>query len=294
MDEEGSRMKRAKWLFVSLALTMTLVLGTACDTGSDDSPLVGTNTSAIDTIGNFTSTDQAAFRGFIAPALGQAGGYQQAGIWVTGLGKVILEPDMAILSLGVEVRGSTVETARSEAADTMTGIIEVLKSSGIADRDIQTKYFNIYPEYTYHEINENGTRYDKQMLTGYRVSNTVIIKIRNLEIVGATIDDVVEAGSDAIRIQSIQFTVKDSSEAQVQARENAVLNALTKAAQFATLTGVTRGNLLYITESGGSTATARHLDGIEAVQFADSTVTPISAGELELQISVQVVFAIGN
>ena len=119
-------------------------------------------------------------------------------------------------------------------------------------------------------------------------------KISALEVVGTTRDDVVDVGGDAIRINSIQFIVEDASAARVQARENAVLDALAKADQFATLTGVTRGNLLFITESNGSVPQARSFVGMEAAAFADSAVTPISAGELELQISVQVVFAIGN
>jgi uncharacterized protein YggE len=291
VDEEDSAMKRAKWLLVSLALTMTMILVAACDTGADDLPLVGANTGGT---GSFTSAELVALAGSIAPALGQSGGYQQAGIGVTGFGKVTMEPDMALLSLGVEVRAETVEAARSEAAGAMTGIFEVLKARGIGDMDIQTKYFNIYPEYTYHEVNESGTRYNKQVLTGYRVSNTITAKIRDLEVVGTTIDDVVEVGGDAIRINSIQFIVEDASAARVQARENAVLDALAKADQFATLTGVTRGNLLFITESNSSVPQARSFVGMEAAAFADSAVTPISAGELELQISVQVVFAIGN
>jgi len=106
---------------------------------------------------------------------------------------------------------------------------------------------------------------------------------------------VAQAGGDATRIQSVRFSVEDSSAVQVQAREMAVLDALAKAKQFATLTGETRGNLLFISESGGSTPSVRSFDGMEASRLADSAVsTPVSAGELELQVSVQAVFAIGN
>lgn len=290
-------MKRITGLLMGLVLAAAMLLGAACDTGTEATPQVGANTGgtgSLGTLGNFNSAELAAFASSIAPALGQVGGSQQAGIWVAGLGKVTLVPDMALLSLGVEVRADTVEAARAEAAAAMTAIIEAIKARGIADRDIQTRYFNISPEYTYQEVYEDGRRYNKQVLTGYRVSNTVTAKIRDLDIVGATIDDVVGAGSDATRINSIQFTVEDSSAAQVQARESAVLDALAKADQFATLTGVTRGNLMFITESGSSVPQARSFDGMESAAFADSAVTPVSAGELELQVSVQAVFAIDS
>jgi uncharacterized protein YggE len=276
---------------------MTVILGTACSSEATGAPQDGSNTGGIGnlgTLGSLTSAELAAFAGSIAPALGQISGSQQAGIWVTGLGKVTLDPDLALLSLGVEVRADTVEAARAEAAAAMTGIIEALKARGIADEDIQTRFFNISPEYTYQEVYEDGRRYNKQVLTGYRVSNNVTAKIRDLDIVGATIDEVVQGGGDATRINSIRFTVEDASAASVQARERAVLDALAKADQFATLTGVARGSLLFITESGGSIPVARNFDGMEAAAFADSVVTPISAGELELQVSVQLVFAIGS
>ncbi|MDA0989022.1 MAG: SIMPL domain-containing protein [Chloroflexi bacterium] len=297
-------MKRTTGLLMELVLTAAMLLGAACNTGTEATPKVGANTGGTNNmtggftntgaLGSFTSADLASFANSIAPALGQVSSNQQAGIWVTGLGKVTLAPDLALLSLGVEVRANTVEAARAEAAAAMTGIIEALKARGIADKDIQTRYFNIYPEYTYQDVYENGGRYGKQILTGYRVSNTVTAKIRDLDIVGATIDDVVRAGGDVTRINSIQFTVEDASAAQMQARESAVLDALAKADQFATLTGVTRGNLLFITESGSSVPQARSFDGMEAAVFADSAVTPVSAGELELQVSVQAVFAIGS
>ena len=290
-------MKRAKWLLVGLTLAVVLTLGTACNTGAAETPPRGGSTGSINNIGplgDLTSVELASFMNSLSPSIGQGSHGRQAGIWVTGLGKVTLEPDLALLSQGVETRADTVEEARAEAAAAMTGIIEALKAKGIADKDIQTRYFNISPEYTYQEVYENGRSYRKQVLTGYRVTNTVTAKIRDLDIVGETIDDVVLAGGDASRIQSIRFTVEDSSAAQVQARESAVIDALAKADQFATLTGVTRGNLLFITESSGGVPVVQDFARIEAAPFADGVATPISAGELEVQVSVQAVFAIGS
>ena len=221
-----------------------------------------------------------------------SGSSGQSGIWVTGQGKVTLEPDLAILRLGVEARAKTVEEARAEAAVAMAGIRDALKSQGIADRDIQTRFFNIYPEYTYQEMYEDGRCYNKQVLTGYRVSNSVTVKVRDMDILGVTIDEVVAAGGDATRIDGIQFTIEDASVAQTQAREKAISDALVKAEQFASLTGVGRGSLLFITEVGGG-APAVYDYGVRAESFdAVSAPTSISTGELEVQVSVQAVFAI--
>ena len=294
-EEEDRKMKRAKWLLVSLTLTAVLTLGVACSSAAADTPQGGGitgGTNNIGALGDLTSVELAAFMSSLSPSVLQGSDNRQAGIWVTGLGKVTIEPDLTLLSLGVETRADTVEEARAAAAAAMTRIIDALKANGIADRDIQTRFFNISPEYTYQEVFEDGRRYNKQVLTGYRVTNSVTAKVRNLDVVGETIDDVVRAGGDASRIQSIRFTVEDSLTAQVQARESAMMDALAKADQLATLTGVTRGSLLFITESGGSVPVVRDFARLEAAAFADSVATPISAGELEVQVSVQAVFAI--
>jgi hypothetical protein len=288
-------MKRAKWLGVGLTLMVVLILGAGCSSEAAATPQTtpqgggstgGTNN--IGFLGNLNSVERAAFAGSIASALSQGGGYGQTGIWVTGQGKVTLEPDLALLSLGVETRANTVKAARAEAAEAMTGIVQALKAKGIADKDIQTQFFNIQPEYVWNDFAK------RQEIIGYRVTNNVTAKVRDLEILGDTIDEVAAAGGDATRIDGIQFTVEDSSAAQTQAREKAVLDALAKANQFATLTGVTRGSLVFATESGGGVPLVRDFAKMELGAVADSAATPISAGELEIQVSVQMVFAIGS
>ena len=287
-------MKRAKLLLVGLTLMVVLTLGAACNSAETDTPPGGGINNLSSLGSDLTSVELAAFMNSLSPAIGLTSANQQTGIWVTGLGKVTIEPDLALLSLGVETRADTVTEARAVAAAAMTGIIEALKANGIDDRDIQTRYFNISPEYTYQEVYEDGRSYGKQVLTGYRVTNTVTAKIRDLDAVGETIDAVVLAGGDAARIQSIRFTLEESSVAQVQAREGAVMAALAKADQFAYLIGVTRGNLLFIAESGGGVPVVQDFTRMEGAAFSDEASTPISVGELEVQVSVQMVFGISG
>ncbi|MBF8268172.1 MAG: hypothetical protein HW388_1680 [Dehalococcoidia bacterium] len=299
-------MKEARWLLAGLALAGVLTLGVACDTGATKNTAAentggGAGANPIDTIdtsgflGTLSSPEVAGLARSFASTFGQVGSSQQAGIWVTGYGTVTLTPDLALLSLGVETRAKTVGEARREAATAMAGIIDALKARGVAVKDIRTSYFNISPEYTYQEVRENGYYYSKQVLTGYLVTNNVTAKVRDMEILGVTIDEVAETGGDATRIQSIQFIVDDPAAAQVQAREEAILDALSRAKQFATLTGATLGNLVYIAESGGSIPVAQdYAYKAMASGAAESAPTPISAGELELQVYVQAVFAVGT
>ena len=110
---------------------------------------------------------------------------------MTGSGLVTGEPDIATLNLGVSVEKKTVAEAREAAAVAMTAVIASLKANDIAENDIQTQNFSIYPRYDY---TENG-----RVLRGYSVNNTVSAKVRELESLSDIIDDAAEAGGDICR-----------------------------------------------------------------------------------------------
>ena len=140
---------------------------------------------------------------------------------VTGSGSVVGEPDIATLNLGVSAEKASVEEAREIAASAMTTLIASLKENGVAEKDIQTENFSIYPQYDYKN---NG-----RVLRGYRVNNTVSAKVRELETLSDVIDGAAAAGGDIVVVNSIQFMIEDSTALQTQARTLAVKNAEAKA-----------------------------------------------------------------
>jgi uncharacterized protein YggE len=208
---------------------------------------------------------------------------QQVGIWVSGQGKVTAIPDLGILQLGIEAQADTVAAAQGQASEAMNMVVDALKIKGVAEKDIQTQYFTI----------NKVTRWDDkgqiEVVIGYRVSNTVNVKVRALDKTGAIIDSVAVAGGDLIRINGISFTVEDPTSLQVEAREKAMADAKAKAEQLAILGGVTLGKPTYISESYTSFITPKYYDSREAGM---SSETPISTGELDITISVQVTYAI--
>jgi hypothetical protein len=201
-----------------------------------------------------------------------------------------LEPDLAVVTLGVEVTAPTVADARRQAAEAMTDIITTVEARGVAERDVRTTSFNIFPQYEFIETMQNGRPIRKQVRVGYRVNNTASIKIRDMSDVGPTIDAVATAGGDVTRINGINFTVEDTEPFQEQLREDAVNDALSRAEHYATLAGVSVGPLVFLSESSGGAPVAR--DFVARAAFAEAAPTPIRGGELELNLSVQVVFSI--
>ena len=212
-----------------------------------------------------------------------ANGSQQTGVWVSGTGKVTAVPDVAIFSLGVEAQEKTVKEAQSEAISAMNAIITALKANGVAEKDIQTQWYNISPVMKWVEDT------NEQITIGYKVTNMVTAKIRDISKAGATIDAVAEAGGNLTRINSISFTMNDPTAYNNQAREKAMQDANAKAEQMATLAGITLGKPIYISETSSYIPTPYYLK-----DYAEggSPSTPISPGELDITLTVQVGYAI--
>ena len=119
----------------------------------------------------------------------------------------------------------------------------------------------------------------------------VIAKIRDAENTGVIIDAVAEAGGDLTRINSISFTVDDPKPFYAEAREKAMKDAQAKAEQLADLGGVNLGKPTSISEGNGYYPVPRmYFD--EAGGMASAPPTPISMGEMEISLTVHVVYAI--
>ena len=154
---------------------------------------------------------------------------QQEGVWVSGRGEVMAVPDIATLRLGVEVQAASVAAAQSQATEAMDEVMAALTDNGVAEKDIQTQYFSI------RQVTKWDKEKEEEIVVGYRVTNKVTAKIRDIDKAGAIIDAVAEAGGDLTRIDSIGFSVDDPSAYYEEAREKAMADAKAKAEQLAEL-----------------------------------------------------------
>jgi uncharacterized protein YggE len=224
-----------------------------------------------------------------APVIQVAGQSQQTGIWVTGEGKVAAAPDVAIITLGINAQSKTVSEAQAQASDAMNRVMKALTDSGVnKDKDIQTQRFSI----------SQVTRWNKDTNTseviGYAVSNMVIAKVRDLNATGKVIDAVATAGGDLTRINSIGFSIDDPTPYYKLAREKALADALNRAKQIAGGMDLKLGKATYISEGSLYVPPARYksFDNAMGASAAPMAPTPISAGELEVSLSLQAVFSI--
>jgi len=224
---------------------------------------------------------------------------QNTGIWVSGTGEVNVIPDLAILQVGVEAQEATVAEAMASASEAMGQVGLAITSSGIEGKDIQTQYFTIRQRTRWEDIT------DEEIVTGYRVTNKMTVKIRSLPVESTTldykasriIDTIAEAGGDLIRIDDLSFTVEDPTIYYDEAREKATDDAKAKAEKLAKQTGVDLGEPTYISESAYMPSVYGGLTyGMAETPIpapAPVIIEPsISPGEVKVTLTVQIAYSI--
>jgi uncharacterized protein YggE len=199
-------------------------------------------------------------------------------ISVSASGKVSQVPDIARVSLGVNITKSTVKAARSAAATRMTDIIAAVKALGVADADIQTVGLDLYPQYA----NGSSTK-----IVGYTIGNQVQITVRDLDKADEVVDRAMAKG--ATTMNSISFDIADPAKALNDARVTAIAAAQASAAAMASAGHVTLGKIVSITDTS-PTAPIPYAGAFRAM--AADAATPIQAGSQDVSATVTVVFAI--
>ncbi len=207
-----------------------------------------------------------------------------SGIHAAGLGTVSGEPDIAVISLGVEALRDSVSEARDDAARALAAIVEALRSAGVAEDDIRTARFSIHPRYEY-------VRDGQQQLLGFQVTNTLNVTLRDLNSTGDVVDRAVTAGGDLTRVQSVDFRIEDTSALEEEARVLAIQDALAKADLYAEQLEVVRGPLVSISEGSFNEFVPEARFAVAAMDSAGPP-TQFFGGGLEVSVRVQAVFAI--
>lgn len=202
-------------------------------------------------------------------------------IVVSGRGEVRSRPDTMTARVGVSLVRDTVAAATQEAADLGTQLVSALRAGGIVEDDIQTADYSIHPEYEHTP--------HRQRFVGYRVTNTLVVKIRELDQAGSVLDAVSGVAGDEVTIAGVGFAIDDDAELVVAARERAWDDAVAKAGQLADLAGLELGKATLIeetvAEAGHPMSRAFAMDEAAVYQ-----ATPIEPGSQSLTINLRVAF----
>jgi len=209
-------------------------------------------------------------------------------ITVVGEGSVKIKPDLARTTIGVETVGATVKEATGEASRIMDAVIAAVMELGVEEKDIQTSGYSVWvdrsagPELRTAEASPT-----------YRVNNDVAVAIRDLDKVSSILDAAIEAGANTI--YGISFSVAEPKALESQARAEAVQDALARAQELASLHNVQVGAVVSVSEiigSGGGYYVSFRETAAMAYGLGGGGAGPVSPGELELTLRLQVVYEI--
>jgi uncharacterized protein YggE len=201
------------------------------------------------------------------------------GVFSSGDATVSKRPDLAFLSVGVESSKPTASAAQSDLAGKAAKLIARAKALGIADKDISTSGYQLGPNY----VDSTAT------INGYRASEQIQLKWHNVDTVGAAMDSLVQQGG-ATQV-SVGFGLASSKSAEAEARVLAIADARAKAQAMADAAGIKLGQVIRVSDI--SNVSAPMFAAPYAKMAAGPTATQVPVGELDVQVTVEVDFAIG-
>ena len=199
---------------------------------------------------------------------------------VSGVGETSGAPDMVSIQLGIMEAGPDVGES-VDAVNAVTGAIrDAALALGLEETDLQTVNYSVWPE----------ERYDPEtgFPTGdrtYRVESTLRITMRDVSLLGEMIEAGLDAGAN--NVYGINFGLQEVSELQAEARREAVADARLRAEQLAEGMGLVLGEVISVNEGAGGYIS---YPVAEAAYGIGGGGAPISSGELQVSVQVQVTF----
>jgi uncharacterized protein YggE len=200
---------------------------------------------------------------------------------VVGESSISVEPDLAMITVGVESYDATAEAAQQANATNMNQVLDQLNQAGIDKKDIQTVSYNIWPNYDYGMDNS-------QTIIGYYVSNSVKVTVRDVTRVGTLIGDLSAAGMN--QSYGIEFGIADKESVYKEALAEAVKNAEEKATFLAESANVSITGLVKVVEGGAESSYGPYLS-MEKAEGMGYDVG-ISTGTLDVSARVEAVYGV--
>ena len=215
-------------------------------------------------------------------------------ISVNGKGEAVSIPDIATFSFSVTENGKTVKDAQAKATDKINNALKAVKAGGVAEKDIKTFSYSINPHYDYSSTlcTQYGCPPGKQVLSGYDVSQTIEVKVRDLSKAGALFDTIGTAGIQTVN--GLSFAIDDIDSVKAKARADAITNAKEKAQKIADALGVrlVRVTSFFDSSDGGPIPYASDSMGGGIMTMKAEVAPQIPTGEQKVTSNITITYEI--
>lgn len=210
----------------------------------------------------------------VAPAVQTISGTR---LDVAATGEVTRVPDMVRINAGVVTQSPNASEAIRQNAAKIAQVRAALRRAGVADRDIQTSNISLQPDYHYQDN-------QPPRLTGYRASNTLDIRFRDIARSGPIIDALVAEGANQINGPALE--IEHPEAALDEARTRALAVARARAELYARALGMRVRRILAVSEPGAMPIVPMPMMRMQAADAA----TEIAPGEQVLAVTLNVSF----
>jgi hypothetical protein len=205
---------------------------------------------------------------------------------VSGEGKVTVTPDIAKITIGIEENGTNLKQVQDSVNKKSKVLTDALKKLGLADTDIKTTSYNVYPQYDFTS--------SVQKITGYQVSTDYEVTVKNFDLINNVILAATNAGANTV--DGINFEVNDSVKKQKlqDARDLAVKDAKDKAEGLARSAGISLGKIINVSENQNNNSVRQlSLPVSGGGDLQKSIAQPnIQAGQTEIDVTVSLSYEV--
>lgn len=214
---------------------------------------------------------------------------------VMGEGEILARPDIGTFSFSVRAEAEDAATAQDLSAESINSILAYLKEAGVDEKDVKTNNYYLNPTYSYEERVCSGNGYcppGERVIDGYEVSQTVTVKVRDLDKSGDLISGAGDRG--ATNISSLQFTIDDETVLQDQARAAAIADAKDKAKALAKDLDVRLVRMTGFSENDGGYYPEPYyaMDMAESVSMNMKSAPSMPTGENSIHSTVYITYEI--
>lgn len=214
-------------------------------------------------------------------------GMVQSTITVDGTGEVVTKPDIATFTFSVMEEAKTVAEAQKKSSERMNRALALLKDGGVEEKDIKTSGYNINPKYEYQNCPPfTACPVRDPQVIGYQVTQSVEVKVRDIEKAGDILSSVGSVGVQ--NISGLIFSVDDDEKYKAEAREKAIEAARAKAKALASDLDVRLVRVISFSESGYPMPYAYGLGGVAYDKAVAPQAANVSVPSGENKITSQV------
>ena len=202
----------------------------------------------------------------------------------SGEGKVTAKPDIAVISASIVTQAVDSKVAQDSNSTKSNAVSVFLKKEGVDDKDIKTSGYNVLPQYKYPPYGGQPTT------SGYQVTQSYEIKVRDLTKVSAILSGLVAAGAN--QVNNLGLQVENPDTIQVEARQLAIDNAKKKASELEKQVGVRLGRIVNFSEGSNGYPVPVYYDAKVGGMGGGGQEPTISIGENDIVVNVTITYQI--